>query len=120
MIHPGFTHYLFPEASGCLPALPADLPPHNVRSRSHRENEIFALLAVRFWNPKQHPALVNPELSRLANRQEHGMLVVLRPDPVRDPRCLQYVFLAQNFLGVLVLAVRAKDFAGDGLAIFPA
>ena len=46
------------------------------------------------------------------------MFVVFRPDPIADPLRLQYVFLAHDYLGVLVLAVGSKDFAGNGLAIF--
>src|ERR1700675_1082459 len=90
----------------------------NVRSRSHRKYKIFALLAVGFGNSKKQLVLVNSELSRFAHRQEHRMFVILRPNPVGDPLRLQNVFLAHHYLGALVLAVRSKDFASDGLAIF--
>ena len=46
------------------------------------------------------------------------MFIVFRPDPIGDPLRLQHVFLAHYYLGVLVLAIRSKDFARDGLAIF--
>src|SRR5437762_8396099 len=46
------------------------------------------------------------------------MFVVFRPDPIGDPLRLQYIFLAHDYPGVLVLAVGSKDFAGNGLAIF--
>src|SRR5260370_12401497 len=46
------------------------------------------------------------------------MLVIFWPDPISDPLRLQHIFLAQYFLGVLVLPVRSKDLASDSLAIF--
>jgi hypothetical protein len=46
------------------------------------------------------------------------VLVVFRRDPVDNPIRLQHIFLTQDLFGVLVLAVRAKNLAGDRLAIF--
>ncbi len=44
------------------------------------------------------------------------MFVIFRPDPVHNSICLQYVFRAKHFFGVLVLAVGPQEFPNNRLA----
>src|SRR5579859_1935558 len=91
---------------------------NRVRARRHGNHDVRSLLAVRFRNAQEHLILMDAELGGLANREQCGVLVVFRADAVDQAIRLENVFLAQQFLGVLVLSVGAEDFAGKRLAIF--
>src|SRR5215467_6374737 len=45
------------------------------------------------------------------------MLVILRADAINNVLSLKDVFLAEELLGLFVLALCAEDFSGDGFAI---
>src|SRR5258708_510575 len=57
----------------------------DVGARSHRENDVFAFLAVRFGDAEQHLVLVHPELSCFADRRAHRVLVVLGLNSIVHP-----------------------------------
>jgi hypothetical protein len=90
----------------------------SVLSGRHRDNNVFALFAIGFWNLQDQFVLAQPEVCRLSDGKENGMLVVFRADAVDYALGLQGVFLAKQLLRLLVLTVSAEDFAGNGLAAF--
>ena len=87
-----------------------------IGARSHGHHDVFAFLAVVFGYTQQELVLVQAELGGLADGKQDWMLVVLRPDAEDQAIGLKNIFLAEYFLCFLMLAVRAEEFAGYGLA----
>src|SRR5258706_16427159 len=76
------------------------------------------LLAIGLRHAQEHLVFVDAELRGFPHGEKRGVLVVFRPDAVNQPVALEDVFLAQHLLRVLVLAIRAEDFAFQRLAVF--
>jgi len=89
----------------------------DVRTRRHGNNYVFALFVIGLNHAKEKFVLVDAKLRRLADRQKRGMLVILGPNAVGDAIGLESVFLAEDLLRVLVLAIGAEDLSRQRLAI---
>src|SRR6266478_2635011 len=84
----------------------------SVLPRRHGHHDIFPLFIVRaFQHFQDQFILMNPELRRFSDWQQHRMLVIFRPYPVDHPLGLQHVFLAEHFLGLFALSVGTQNLA---------
>src|SRR6266487_1304425 len=83
-------------------------------ARGHGDDDVFALFAVRFWHAQDQLVLADAELRGFSDGQQHRMLFVFRTDAINHALRLKNVFLAEHFLRLLVLAIRAENFAGNG------
>src|ERR1700676_1629295 len=77
----------------------------DVRSRRHGNNDVLSLFVIRLNHAKGEFVLVDPKARRFAGGQKRGMLIVLWPNAVCNAVRLESVFLAEDLLCVLVLAV---------------
>ena len=75
------------------------------------------LLVFKFDLAEQKSVLVETELGGFADAEKRRMLVILGTNEIDDAIGLQSIFLAEKFLRVFVLAIRAENLTGDRLAV---
>src|SRR5215469_17135360 len=83
-----------------------------------RDDRILAILAVKVLGAQDHPVFFHAEHGDAADRQDHGMLVILGANVEDHTVGAQSVFLAQQGVGFLVRRIGAEHFAGQALAVF--
>src|SRR5258708_33629007 len=71
----------------------------------HRAHDVFALFAIGLWHAQDHLVFVDAELRRFPHGEKRRVLIVFGPDAVDQPVALEDVFLAQDLLCVLMLAI---------------
>src|SRR5258708_13535472 len=89
----------------------------HVRSRRHGEHDVLSFLAICFRNAQQQLVLVNAKFGSLADRKKRRVLVIFRPDSVRNALRPQHILLAKCFLCLLVLSVGAQNLPSHVLAV---
>src|ERR1700722_5358114 len=100
---------------GCSSRAPRLL---QIGARRNRNKRILMLFIVCFGNAENELVSVDPEFRCFPDRKNDWMLGILWPDPVNDSIRLQDIFLAKQFLSVLVFPIRSENFTRQGFAAF--
>src|SRR3989442_10495121 len=72
-------------------------------ARRYGYDDVLALFVFALRHAKEHPVLLDPEFSLLADGEEGRVLLVLGTDAVSHAIGAQPVLLAKHFAGLLVL-----------------
>src|ERR1700688_4897539 len=86
-----------------------------VRTRRHRYHDVLAFLAVEIFDSQKHLVFLQTELRLVSYREQDGMLGVFGANSVDHSLGLKQVFLAEQFLSLLVAGIGADHFAGETL-----